>query len=440
MPHEIEGVNKENFIENLAVIFQKFTEPTDLLTDDAFNGLLLEHRASELDPTGDRTKDRLNAVLTGQFIAVGETEAEPVPTSWDDLILTFRKESEPPLSFLPIGNLNPRAGDAFDGFVSQYRDILSIETGDWSNLQAQGVTDDDIKGQFVNAFDHFIKDKKFTDTLNFFNQWYEFLTVTAVLKDTTAPGALVDIASYERFFLNLGFDVADFPQRLKAFYDKKLLETGGGDVAKGFFIRSFHFDEWTEEIWEEHLDSISKAPIITDTSVSKDSTKKLLAIDRIFLLLIDMIDTINNLSATQAARLTILADWQRKYTDKIEQLPIITDSMGVEAFDDDQNINIAFLQDAPNPLFWAGVKKFGETEIKTDSDEFKKIIETERSSFSTKIQSLIERIRGQRDAIKDDAKSLQTNISQSQDAANAQTNIGTALLQELGTLLSAIFR
>ena len=39
----------------------------------------------------------------------------------------------------------------------------------------------------------------------------------------------------------------------------------------------------------------------------------------------------------------------------------------------------------------------------------------------------------------DDAKALQSNVNQSNDAVTQQSNLGTAILQELSTLLSEIF-
>ncbi len=445
MPHEIPGFDDKIFLDSIALVPRKFTEPTVLASDAGFLGLRSEHLANggtaflpflPSSQTGDSTDlalQRINFVLTGDFLTLINSIPTilPAPTTWDELVLTYRKVLLlPSASDTPeIPNPDPKSGAAFFGFVQQYRDILGIggnataqdvPGGDWSVLASQGVTAEDIEDQFVNAFDHFMKGKSFDNITELLDQWYPFLTVSSVLQSGTVIGGVADFASYELVFTAFGFDPADFPSRLKDFYDKKLSETGGGDSAKGFFIPSLHYDEWIEEIHDEFLVVTGATKLAPGelTSVSNEFTKKLLSIDRILRLLILMIDILNDVSATQAERLIILANWQREYTDKLQQMPTFgpVDSNRTDL----------------NPIF------FRE---KIDKDDtVGETIQGLRGDLNAEAQELITRIRGNRSVIQDDAKALRTNINQSQDAANQQANIATTLIQQLSTLLSAIFR
>ena len=54
--------------------------------------------------------------------------------------------------------------------------------------------------------------------------------------------------------------------------------------------------------------------------------------------------------------------------------------------------------------------------------------------------SLQTKVRAWRDQVGDEAKQMQTALNQSTDAANQQANMGSALLQQLSTILSQIYR
>ena len=445
MPHEIPGFDDKIFLDSIALVPRKFTEPTVLASDAGFLGLRQEHldvNGDEFDPPSPtRIGGPTDVALQRLDLVLEDPSISGLPQTWETLISEYRDSS----LFINIPGM-PRIsgtfGDADDGFVQQYRDILGIggrvrdaPEGDWSVLGpisrggVGAVKAKDLEDQFVNAFNHFMKGKFFKDffdnasrspTVGLFSEWYAFLTVSSVLQSGTVIGGVGDFASYELVFTAFGFDPADFPNRLREFYEKKLSETGGGDPAKGFFIPSLHYDEWIEEIHDEFLVVTGATKLAPGelTSVSNEFTKKLLSIDRILRLLILMIDILNDVSATQAERLIILANWQREYTDKLQQMPTFgpVDSNRTDL----------------NPIF------FRE---KIDKDDtVGETIQGLRGDLNAEAQELITRIRGNRSVIQDDAKALRTNINQSQDAANQQANIATTLIQQLSTLLSAIFR
>lgn len=458
MPHEIPGFDDKIFLESIALVPQRFTESTVLASDAAFLGLRNEHINSggdsfrppfpppwepplQIGSLSDAARFRINSVLAGTYVtgSIFSPVSLPAPTTWDELITTYRKNSIDPIVNTPtIPNPDPKSGAAFFGFVQQYRDILGIggsataqdsPEGDWSvigSISTPGgaitapIAAQDVEDQFVNAFDHFMKGKSFDNIAELLDQWYAFLTVSSVLQSGTVIGGVGDLASYELVFTAFGFDPADFPNRLREFYEKKLSETGGGVSIKGFFIPSLHYDEWIEEIHDEFLVATGATKLAPGelTSVGNEFTKKLLSIDRILKLLILMIDVLNDVSATQAERLIILANWQKEYTDKLQQMPTFgpVDSNRTDL----------------NPIFYR---------VKTGKDDtVGETIQGFRGDLNAEAQELITRIRGNRSVIQDDSKALRTNINQSQDAANQQANIATTLIQQLSTLLSAIFR
>jgi len=56
------------------------------------------------------------------------------------------------------------------------------------------------------------------------------------------------------------------------------------------------------------------------------------------------------------------------------------------------------------------------------------------------MQSVLQNVQARRSNIQDLAKSTQTTITQSQDASNQLTQMGTSLIQQLSTILSQIYR
>jgi hypothetical protein len=64
---------------------------------------------------------------------------------------------------------------------------------------------------------------------------------------------------------------------------------------------------------------------------------------------------------------------------------------------------------------------------------------TARNDLNKLNSSLIQTMQNRQSVVSDDAKALQSNVNQSNDAVNQQSNLGTAIIQELGTLLSSIY-
>lgn len=135
------------------------------------------------------------------------------------------------------------------------------------------------------------------------------------------------------------------------------------------------------------------------------SSKKVLILDRIFALLIEMIDTLQKVASSQADRLSFLTQWQKAYTDSMNQVPTFIQGGGVSAV---------------NQSTTSG--------------------RNARDDLNNLNSNLTETMRSNRSVISDDSKSLQTNVNQSNDAVTQQSDLTTSLIQEFSTILAAIYR
>lgn len=125
-------------------------------------------------------------------------------------------------------------------------------------------------------------------------------------------------------------------------------------------------------------------------------------LNKIFALLVQMIGTLQQVAAAQASNLTFITKWQNAYTNLSTQVHTFTTS------------------DTQAPA--SGVNQ-------TQRDQLNAL----NSSFTQNIQS-------RRSVLQDSSKALQTNLNQSDDSANQQANLCTSIIQELSTLLGAIYR
>ncbi len=214
----------------------------------------------------------------------------------------------------------------------------------------------------------------------------------------------------------------------------------------------------------------------------------------VFSLLIEIIKTLQNTVSVQANHLVFLAKWQKEYTDAMVRIPIYIQDpprtsipstgdylerkgfMGIslaelhQAAVDAQNgvpgakappnvtigdITIVWTDENSvrqllNPALypegtpegvsgidlvveqrWSGDGKYGGSDEK-DADQ--------RSAYNTLLQQYIENMRSRRQIIKDQAQQAETNMNQSNEALNQQSNLATAIIQQMSTILQAIFR
>ncbi len=143
---------------------------------------------------------------------------------------------------------------------------------------------------------------------------------------------------------------------------------------------------------------------ISLSSVKDNKMYLTLSINRIFNLLVKMTEALQDTAAAQSGRLQFLSQWQKAYTDSMNQLHQFVANNG--------------------------------DNYSSNSEDDGKL----RDDLNRVNSTYTEELRSRRSQVSDDAKTLQTNVNQTSDAVNQQINMATSLLQELSTILSAIFK
>lgn len=338
------------------------------------------------------------------------------------------------------GSTETSATPVKEAFTNVVSGIL--KRTDWEVFEDPNVPADpgEIDGAFdlsvLNSLNHFIasfpknketgEDKDTADLTqaNFFAELSDFYTRTSKLSENNA-GA--NLPAYELVYNGYGLPQEEFQARMREFLDDSI-------VKDGYFIPSQRFDEWYEEITREFAVSKSfgidnpdgligaidlTGPDEVNSRISKEAriaTKRTLVIDRVLKLLISLIDTLHIISAGQAARLSFLADWQQNYTLLMEEIRTFTS------------------QTTKPDGTGLPVSRAIDTSTRSQQSAQR------RGDLNALNTQFTETLRARRDIVGDDSKTLQSTINQSQDAANQQTSIATSILQQISTILSAIFR
>lgn len=123
-------------------------------------------------------------------------------------------------------------------------------------------------------------------------------------------------------------------------------------------------------------------------------------LNRIFKLISTLLTTLQESAAAQANRLTFLTQWQQAYTSKLSQIHTFVANDGDFAQSD------ASMRDDLNRL---------------------------NAGYTQSLQN-------NQSIISDSAKALQSNVNASNDAVSKQSTLGTSIIQELGTLLTSVYR
>lgn len=163
-----------------------------------------------------------------------------------------------------------------------------------------------------------------------------------------------------------------------------------------------------------------------------------LVLDRIFSLLVELIDSLQKCAAAQANRLNFLSQWQKAYTDQMNQIHAFTmfNGDGIGAFDGNNVDNGEQFYDN-NGVPKEDLLAINDTTRRIDgrSERATKA----RSDMNTLNTNLTQQMQGNRQVISDDAKALQTSVNQTNDAVQQQTDMATSILQQLSTILTSIF-
>ncbi|MBA2726818.1 MAG: hypothetical protein H0U49_01420 [Parachlamydiaceae bacterium] len=155
------------------------------------------------------------------------------------------------------------------------------------------------------------------------------------------------------------------------------------------------------------LDSTVPGGVAIDTTSLHPGKYLLgLTLNRIYLLLSKMIESMQNVAVAQAQRLEILADWQNAYNSK-------------------KNTVHAFIQ--------------GNGDV-GNIDDNNSESNTLRSDLNNLNSNYMEQMKANSSIVSDDAKAMQTVINQTQDNVKKASDMATSLIQQFSTIMSSIFR
>lgn len=152
--------------------------------------------------------------------------------------------------------------------------------------------------------------------------------------------------------------------------------------------------------------SSTPAAPVDPTDLRPGNYTSSIILNRIFALILEMITSLQNATASQANNLTFLTNWQAAYTDAMSQIHTFIKNPGA---------NTLFSQDNSASA-------------------------SSRNDLNNLNSNFIQTLQNRQTTVSDNAKALQSNVNQSNDAVNQQSNLGTAILQELSTLLATIFK
>lgn len=115
-----------------------------------------------------------------------------------------------------------------------------------------------------------------------------------------------------------------------------------------------------------------------------------------FNLLSDMLNSVQNVAAVQAEGLQFYTNWQTWYTTRMAEVPTL-----------------------------------GTTGVLGGN-------QTEAGDANQENTTLIQTMQNRQSVVSDATKQIQTVVNQSEQAATSQADLGTTMLQELGTLLPVV--
>lgn len=171
------------------------------------------------------------------------------------------------------------------------------------------------------------------------------------------------------------------------------------------FRLSADIGPFIDKMSANYLAALTGSTTNVNSSVS-GSFPKVKILQRIYALIVEMIGIIQEVTASQSEQLKLMTQQQSEMTSLMNDIHVFTSGDGSEIDSTD-----------------------------TTSQE-----QTVRDSVNQVGTAWTDTIRANRDFIQNAAKSYQSNINSSNDAVNQQASMATSFIQELSTLLGAIYR
>lgn len=251
-------------------------------------------------------------------------------------------------------------------------------------------------------------------------------TTTSLVSDPTdayynpnsaAPNPFTSMSSFQAYYqANNTLTSEDFTTFIQRFYTSEVSKKGFFDPASPSVIADFqaavNFNNQKEVILQKYhaLQQTVSGLIGGSSTISGTNSQAVTIINRILLLLIEFINTVQNIGIAQANKLTFLTQFQNAYTAMLQQIP-------------------TFLADGQGTL---GVPQGNGSGTQAQSA---------RDQLNSSFNSILgDNLRSLRDVESNAAKTEQSDVNATNDSTNQITGLITALLQQLGQLVGVIFR
>lgn len=230
---------------------------------------------------------------------------------------------------------------------------------------------------------------------NFVNDWKDFIATTCTMQpsaNSTQPAAFADLPSYYSMYQAFGPNIsyADFENRLKSFYTAR-------QSYWGYFLPSLFIGEWITTMHSQNT------AVLGSSTLSGNHSEKILIISQILFLIIQLIKALQDVAVAQSNKLQYYTKFENAYTALQNQIP-------------------TFLVGSPGKI--GGNSQSAETARGNIN-----------SAFNANLSS---NLRNLQNIQQNNAKTFQTNVNQTSDAVNQQTDTVTSFIQQMSSLLSAI--
>lgn len=173
---------------------------------------------------------------------------------------------------------------------------------------------------------------------------------------------------------------------------------------------------------------------VDQTSVAAGHYGKPYILQRVFDLLILMIDVLQRTAASQANRLNFLTEWQKAYTSELNQIHSFTGGNGDGEATQSTDKGLEPVSNlVPNGGYYGSsnraIDRFG-------SD----LGGSARGELNSLNSIYTQQIQGNLNVVSNDAKALQSNVNESNDAVQSQSDMATSILQQMSTILTSIYQ
>lgn len=432
------------------------------------NNIAASYQGSQTDPTigtaigvlinqtlfSGQLGDAINLNLKlnpNNFNQANTTDYTSFLTNVYEKVLGYPANSVPSSSGVFFDPSN--SGCPLNGLFNIYTHLMGLNN---PNFQDQTILNDThLAGQFKALFTDFIKNFSFSilsssntpqtvkvgavtysvsnsnNYNNFIKSFLYYLSSTTVIQTANKNAALSFlqplntlpnnyIESYQQIYESFNGPIGTlsqssanwtiaqrvFVQRLSAFYISELRKTATPAQPSGFFDASQDLGDWYN-----YTQNLYYNPQFSPNVITKNPRSTVI-LNQVLASLINMIGTVQTVAAAQANSLNFLSQWQQSYTNKLNQIRTFAENDGT--------------------VLGGPTQTVGGWNVDAQQQT--------RSQMNNVNQTYLTKIQANQQSIADNAKSLQSNVNQSSDAANQQGSLADSVLQEMSTILSSIFR